>query len=323
MLNKSAISYGWGNIHINMGFLFLIALIVHLYYNWKPLINYLKDKAKKIKVFTPEFNAALVITIAFVVGTYLLLPPFSWIMSLNDHFKDSGAEKYGEPPYGHAELSSLRTFAKKLKLDLTKSMKLLDQAGYPVSKIVFADKSKAEGFAQNCGGEIIDYTRALQIAKASVAKENKMINARRLKKGKIVEPNKSDSCLVCGMYPIRYPYGKCQIKSKDGQTIHFCSTQCLFAFLGKQKLYVDTAINPFLIWVVDRNSGMWISGRTAFYVIGSKKVFGPMGYEALPFNSLKEAEDFAVENGGAAVTFGDVTIQKVVPRWKYFPKRAG
>ncbi|MGD2015021.1 MAG: DUF4405 domain-containing protein [Desulfobacterales bacterium] len=122
----------WGNIHINMGLLFLIALIVHLYYNWKPLINYLKDKAKKIKVFTPEFNAALVITIVFVVGTYLMLPPFSWVMSLNDHFKDSGAEKYGEPPYGHAELSSLKTFAKKLKLDLTKSMKLLDQAGYPV-----------------------------------------------------------------------------------------------------------------------------------------------------------------------------------------------
>jgi nitrous oxide reductase accessory protein NosL len=193
----------------------------------------------------------------------------------------------------------------------------------PVSKIVFADKSKAEGFTQNCGGEIIDYTRALQIAKASVAKENKMINARRLKKGKIVEPNESDSCLVCGMYPIRYPYGKCQIISKDGQTIHFCSTQCLFAFLGKQKLYMDTAINPFLIWVVDRNSGMWISGRTAFYVIGSKKVFGPMGYEALPFNSLKEAEDFAAENGGAAVTFGDVTIYKVVPQWKYFTNGAG
>lgn len=193
----------------------------------------------------------------------------------------------------------------------------------PVSKVVFADKSKAEGFAQNCGGEIIDYTRALQIAKVNVAKENKMINARRLKKGKIVEPNESDSCLVCGMYPIRYPYGKCQIKSKGGQTIHFCSTQCLFAFLGKQKLYVNTGINPFLIWVVDRNSGMWISGRTAFYVIGSKKVFGPMGYEALPFNSLKEAEDFAADNGGAAVTFGDVTIYKVVPQWKYFAKGAG
>jgi uncharacterized membrane protein YedE/YeeE len=59
----------WGNIHINLGLLFLIALFLHIYYNWKPLINYLKDKSKRIKVFTSEFNAALIITILFVLGT--------------------------------------------------------------------------------------------------------------------------------------------------------------------------------------------------------------------------------------------------------------
>jgi hypothetical protein len=122
----------WGNIHINLGLLFLIALCLHIYYNWKPLINYLKDKSKKIKVFTSEFNAALIITIVFVLGTYWMLPPFNWVMSLNDHFKDTGAMKYGEPPYGHAELSSLKTFTKKLDLDLQKSMDLLNEAGYPV-----------------------------------------------------------------------------------------------------------------------------------------------------------------------------------------------
>jgi copper chaperone NosL len=191
----------------------------------------------------------------------------------------------------------------------------------PVSKIVFADKSKAEDFAKSCSGEIVDYTKALKTAKANVAKENTMINARRLKKGKIIEPNENDNCPVCGMFPARYPYGKCQIKTKSGQTIHFCSTQCLFAFLGKQELYVDKAIDPLLIWVVDRNSGMWISGRTAFYVIGSKKVFGPMGYEALPFNSLREAEEFVSTNGGDSSIFGDITIHTVVPSWKYSDKK--
>jgi hypothetical protein len=112
--------------------LFLIALFLHIYYNWNPLINYLKDKSKTIKVFTPEFNSAIIITVAFVIGTYLMLPPFNWVMALNDHFKDSGAVKYGEPPYGHAELSSLKTFAKKLNLDLAKSMDLLKEAGYSV-----------------------------------------------------------------------------------------------------------------------------------------------------------------------------------------------
>ena len=119
----------WGNIHINLGLLFLIALSLHIYYNWKPLISYLKSKARRIKVLTPEFNFALVITVVFIVGTYFLLPPFSWVMDLNDHFKDVGAAKYGDPPYGHAELSSLKTFSKKMNLDLEKSMVLLKQAG--------------------------------------------------------------------------------------------------------------------------------------------------------------------------------------------------
>ena len=122
----------WGNIHINLGLLFLIALFLHIYYNWKPLISYLKNKAKKIKVFTPEFNIALIIVIVFAAGTYFLVPPFSWVMTLNEHFKDTGAEKYGEPPYGHAELSSLKTFTKKMSLDLARSMELLDKAGYTV-----------------------------------------------------------------------------------------------------------------------------------------------------------------------------------------------
>jgi hypothetical protein len=122
----------WGNIHINLGLLFLITLFLHIYYNWKPLISYLKNKTKEIKVFTPEFDIALIVIIVFIAGTYFLVPPFSWVMTLNDHFKDSGAEKYGEPPYGHAELSSLKTFTKKMNLDLAKSMELLDKAGYTV-----------------------------------------------------------------------------------------------------------------------------------------------------------------------------------------------
>ncbi len=187
----------------------------------------------------------------------------------------------------------------------------------PVSKIVFTDRRKAEDFASRCNGTIVDYDRALLTAKTSVANENQKINGRRLKKGNIVEPSATDSCVVCGMIPARYPYGKCQIQTKDGTTLHFCSTQCLFAFLGRQTVYSDTPVNPFLIWVVDRNAGMWISGRTAFYVVGTTKVFGPMGHEAFPFNSLEEADAFVTENGGQELLFDDVTIEKVVPQWKY------
>jgi len=52
----------WGNIHINLGLLFLIALFVHIYYNWKPLISYLKNKAKQIKVYMSELKATAELT---------------------------------------------------------------------------------------------------------------------------------------------------------------------------------------------------------------------------------------------------------------------
>ena len=120
----------WGNIHINLGFLFLIALGLHIYYNWKPLMAYLKDKARRFKLFTREFNIALAITVLCTIGSYFLIPPFSWVMALNDHFKETASAKYGEPPYGHAELSTLKSFTGKMNLDLASSLVLLEESGY-------------------------------------------------------------------------------------------------------------------------------------------------------------------------------------------------
>jgi hypothetical protein len=118
----------WGNIHINTGLLFLLSIFLHIYYNWKSLLLYLKNKARRLRVLTREFNAALLLTIIFALGTYLEFAPFSWILDLNTYFKDRGAAKYGEPPYGHAELSSLKTFASNTGLDLSASLQRLKQA---------------------------------------------------------------------------------------------------------------------------------------------------------------------------------------------------
>jgi hypothetical protein len=137
----------WGNIHINLGLLFLIALFLHLYYNWNPITSYLKDKARRMKVFTPDFNVALIVTLTAAFGTYFTVPPFSWVISLSEQIKDQAAVKYGEPPYGPAELSSLKTFAQKTNLDLVKSMQLLARAGYraETDQITLAMLAKRHG----------------------------------------------------------------------------------------------------------------------------------------------------------------------------------
>ena len=122
----------WSAIHINVGILFIISLLLHTSYNWDSIELYLKDKSRNMKVFTKNFNVALLLIVICVVGTYVKIPPFSTIITLNSQIKEAAAQKYGEPPYGHAELSTLRAFTRHLDIDLEDATKALADAGFAV-----------------------------------------------------------------------------------------------------------------------------------------------------------------------------------------------
>ncbi len=119
----------WGSMHILLSLLFLVAGIVHIVLNWRPIVLYLRDRKERMRVVTPEFAASAVLTILFTVGPLLGWPPFRWVMDLNSYAKDQGSRTYGEPPYGHAEQSSLQAFAQKTGMDLEKAQTLLKDRG--------------------------------------------------------------------------------------------------------------------------------------------------------------------------------------------------
>jgi len=145
----------WGDLHINIGVLFLVSIIFHLYFNWKPLVSYLKTQSKQLVVFTGEFTASLVILLAFCLGTFYLVPPFRWILDGNAAIKDRAMRQYGEPPYGHAELSSLKIFVQRTGLDLEHAKVRLKAAGVvfendrqTIQKIAEQNQMKHHGGAQ-------------------------------------------------------------------------------------------------------------------------------------------------------------------------------
>lgn len=123
----------WADLHITLGFLFLLAGFLHLFYNWKVITAYMKNKARQVKVFTSSFNVALILCLAIGLATFYKIPPVYSIISFSESLKDASAEKYGEPPYGHAELSSLKTFTKKVDIDLAEAIKLLHAKGLSFS----------------------------------------------------------------------------------------------------------------------------------------------------------------------------------------------
>lgn len=134
----------WTAVHINLGILFIISICFHIYFNWKAILLYLKNKARELKVFTREFNISLVIVLVFIFGTIADIPFFSTVIDLNDKIKDKAVLTYGEPPYGHAELSTLETFSKRMGFDLNQGIILLRNSGYEIKSGTATLKDIAE-----------------------------------------------------------------------------------------------------------------------------------------------------------------------------------
>ncbi|MGE4552899.1 MAG: DUF4405 domain-containing protein [Desulfovibrionaceae bacterium] len=121
----------WGDLHLAVGLLFLIALGLHTWLNWTPLVNALKNRARQFKVLTPPFVLAAALTAFVSLGALLGLPPVKQVLDLGVRIKDRQAATYGVPPYAHAELSTLRDFAKAVGLDPAAAVAALAAAGVP------------------------------------------------------------------------------------------------------------------------------------------------------------------------------------------------
>lgn len=123
----------WGNIHIFSGLLFLIAGGFHLYYNWKPLINYLSGKIESGLRYKRELTISCLILLWIIVSGIWSLPPLVYVADLGEAIKSSWVTAPElEPPFGHAELASLKTFCKKQGIPLDRAMADLREAGFKV-----------------------------------------------------------------------------------------------------------------------------------------------------------------------------------------------
>ena len=117
--------FGWSKdqfaqIHTTFMLLFVAATLLHIYYNWKPLISYMKNHLRQFVFFTKEMLVAKLISFLFLFGTLFEIPPFSSFLEFGDTIKESWTEKSEEPPYGHAEESTLKDFSQKTGYDLSK-----------------------------------------------------------------------------------------------------------------------------------------------------------------------------------------------------------
>jgi hypothetical protein len=134
----------WNALHIISGLLFIITMFFHIYFNSKTMLSYLKDKKRRMVLFTRPFMVSLFLTAYVCAGSILELPPMGQIIQWIRSVKLSHVQKYGTPPYGQAEQASLKSIAEYMGWDVNKCLAALLQKGFSVESAEQSIKSIGE-----------------------------------------------------------------------------------------------------------------------------------------------------------------------------------
>ncbi|SBW07881.1 conserved exported hypothetical protein [uncultured delta proteobacterium] len=126
----------------------MITGLWHLVLNWKPMMSYMTKKAKEHAGMPIPLLSALAITLFVYAGTLLGLPPMAQIMKWNEDVKSYHATTYGDPPYGHAELSSMEKFCAVVQVDVATALAYLKEQkikGNLTNSTILLDIAKENG----------------------------------------------------------------------------------------------------------------------------------------------------------------------------------
>jgi len=109
---------GWEGIHTLFCILFIIFVIVHLFFNWKIIMNYLKGKLSKGLNSKKEFFSAFVLVSLFLVAAVMQWSPLWKIPAWRADLKKGNNIITVQPPESGFEKKKLLEVASILNLSI-------------------------------------------------------------------------------------------------------------------------------------------------------------------------------------------------------------
>ena len=133
-----------------------------------------------------------------------------------------------------------------------------------------------------------------------------------------VQVTEDEKCPVCGMYTYKYPRWAAQIfyeERDEKKHWSFDGVKDLMKFYFNPLKWGNYPIakkeNIVKILVTDYYTQKGIDGTKAYYVIRSD-IYGPMGHEFIPFESLSDAQTFKKDHfGKKIIQFSDIVEEEV------------
>lgn len=138
---------GWGSAHTTMALLFLLGSALHVVYNWRPLLKYLKmPLAAGVKRSRSEMLGAAALVLVVFLGTLWGLPPFSTVGAIGEDIKNYWETRSIAGPYIHAEDDTLAAFAQKLGRGQDDLLERLASKGYAAEDVNMKVKDLADHY---------------------------------------------------------------------------------------------------------------------------------------------------------------------------------
>ena len=78
----------YGELHTTSMIVFVLFGMLHIFYNWKPILSYLEDKRKKVTFTSKELFIALILNFVFIAGTLGMIQPFSGFLNFEESLKE-------------------------------------------------------------------------------------------------------------------------------------------------------------------------------------------------------------------------------------------
>jgi len=141
----------WGSVHTIFGYVLLLIVAAHLYFNWRLFVGFLWNKAKKVLNLKWELALSVVVCLVIFLGSIWNISPFSTIMKIGEHFKQGWEQSEARAPLAHAELLTLNDFAESIKVPVEQITEILKSRGYTFADIhqTVGEIAKANNISPN------------------------------------------------------------------------------------------------------------------------------------------------------------------------------
>jgi hypothetical protein len=152
----------WGGLHIWFATLFLGLTAVHLYFNFRPLMSYLRKRRGQASKIRLEWVSSTVVALVLFVGTSAAVPPFVSYLEWQETIKNSWEKPTERAPIPHAEELTLRELAGYAKIDPATALARLGAAGLEnlTAASITADVAEANGISAQDIYDLLDPVHA-------------------------------------------------------------------------------------------------------------------------------------------------------------------